>query len=356
MEDIRTYLKKAVDCNYSDLFIIAGKEVFTQEEGDILPIGDEKLTPENADALIRELYRLADRSYDLLQSQKDDNFSLSIPGLARFRISAFRQRGSKAAAIRVVNFGIPDWKQMNIPDDVMKIAGMTRGLVLVTGPAGSGVSTTLACIVDAINRTRGVHILTIENPIEYLHRNQKGVVSQRELEVDTDSGLDALRSSLRQSPRVIVLEGMRDPDMIRSVLAAAETGRLVISTMYTMGAASTIERIIDSFPAFQQPQVRIQLGQVLQAVVSQQLLPAIGGGQVPAFEIMCVNHAVRNMIRESRTDQINTVLNTLAVEGIVSMDEFLFRMYKDGRIAADTALHFAVNADQLQKKMRIHTI
>lgn len=353
MKTIEAYLKRAVEEDCSDLFLVAGKAVSAQKGGEIIPLESEKLTPEGAEALIQELYRLANRLSDSFMREKDDDFSLSITGLARFRVNAYRQRGSRAAVIRIVNFGIPDWKQINIPASVMDIAGITKGLVLLTGPAGSGKSTTLACIVDAINRTRSAHIITIEDPIEYLHQNQKGVVSQRELDVDTDDSLTALRASLRQSPQVIVIEELRDLETIETVLSAAETGRLVISTMYTLGAANTIDRIVDSFPQSRQQMIRVQLAQVLQAVASQQLIPAAEGGQIPAFEIMRLNNAVRGMIREGRTDQINTVLQNLSIDGMTSMDDFLLGLYKEKRITSEAALYAAMNADQLQKKIRL---
>lgn len=353
MEGIQTYLKRAVNGNYSDLFIIAGKAVSVQKDGELEPLEAEKLTPEDAKTLIRGLYHLAGQPMDRFLAEKDDDFSLSLPGLARFRVSAYRQRGSRAAVIRIIRFGIPDWKQMNIPEDVMKIAGMNRGLVLLTGPAGSGKSTTLACIVDAVNRTRSAHIITIENPIEYLHQNKKGVVSQRELGTDTGGRLAALRSSLRQSPQVIVMEELGDPDTIETVLSAAETGRLVISTMYTAGAASAVSRIADAVPLSRQQMVRVQLSQVLQTVVSQQLLPAAGGGWIPAFEVMRVNSAVRSMIREGRIAQIDPVLQNLSADGMTSMDESLLRLCREGRISREAALDAAVNADQLKKRIRL---
>lgn len=350
---IEEYLKRAVDENCSDLFLVAGKAVSAQKGEEIVPFESEKLTPEEAEALVQALYRLATRSSISFAKNKDDDFSLSVTGLARFRVNAYRQRGSRAAVVRIVNFGIPDWEKISIPASVMEAAGIMKGLVLLTGPAGSGKSTTLACIVDAINRTRSAHIITIENSIEYLHQNQKSVVSQRELNVDTDDGLTALRASLRQSPRVIVMEEMRDVETIETILSAAETGRLVISTMYTLGAANTINRIIDSFPQSRQQMIRVQLAQVLQMVVSQQMLPAADGGQIPAFEVMRMNHAVRGMIRENRTDQIDTVLQSLSVNGMAGMDEFLLGLYKEKRITRDVALYAAMDADQLKKKMRL---
>lgn len=354
MESIQTYLQRAVDENCSDLFVIAGQAVSGQKGGIVQPFETGRLTPEESETLIRELYRLANRPERQLLDEKDDDFSLSITGLARFRVNSYRQRNSHAAVIRVVKFGIPDWRTLNIPEDVMKIAELKRGLVLLTGPAGCGKSTTLACVVDAINQARSAHIITIENPIEFLHQNKKGVVSQRELQVDTDNSLAALRSSLRQSPQVIVIEEMGDLDTMETILHAAETGRLVISTMHTLGAAATIDRIIDSFPPVRQQMIRVQLSQVLQAVISQQLLPTLDGGQIPAFEIMHLNSAVRRMIREGRTSQIDTVLQGLSMDGMAGMDESLLQLYGDGRITSETALYAATDADQLQKRIRMH--
>lgn len=353
MESIQTYLERAADGHYSDLFLVAGKTISAQKNEKMTPLDPRRLRPQESEALIRELYQLAGLPESRFLSLKDDDFSLSIAGLARFRVSAYRQRGSRAAVIRIVPFGIPDWRQMNIPPEIMKIASIPRGLVLLTGPAGSGKSTTLACLIDAVNRSRCAHIITIEDPIEYLHKNKRGIVSQRELDVDTDDACAALRASLRQSPQVIVLEELRDPDTMEAVLSAAETGRLVISTLYTTGAASTIDRITGSFPPSRQQMIRFQLSQTLQAVVSQQLLPAADGGQIPAFEVLFPNNAVRNMIREGRTAQIDTVLQNLAVDGMAGMDEVLLRLCGDGRITREAALGAARDPGQMQKRMRL---
>ena len=257
-----------------------------------------------------------------------------------------------AAVIRVVSFDIPDRNTMEIPDEVMKIAAASRGLVLVTGPAGGGKSTTMACITDAINRSRNAHIITIEDPIEYLHRDVKSIVSQRELATDTGSYVTALRASLRQAPDVIMLGEMRDLETIRVAMTAAETGHLVISTLHTVGAVNTMDRIIDVFPPNQQQQIRVQLAMVLKTVVSQQLLPTLGGGLVPAFEIMHLNSAIRSMIRDSRIHQIDQVIQTSAAEGMVAMDESILRLFKAGRISADTALRYAMAPEQLQRRLR----
>ena len=351
MESVQTYLKWAVEENASDLFVVAGRTVSIKRDGELVSIEGDRLMPDDSEALVRELYNMAHRSIDRCLSVGDDDFSLSVTGLARFRVNTYRQRGSLSAVIRIVSFGIPNWKEMDIPEEIMKIANMTRGMVLVTGPAGGGKSTTLACVVDAVNRTRDAHIITIEDPIEYLHRNDKSIISQRELAMDTSSYVTALRASLRQAPDVILLGEMRDLETIQTAMTAAETGHLVISTLHTVGAVNTIDRIIDVFPPAQQQQVRIQLAQVLKTVVSQQLLPTTAGGLVPAFEIMHLNNAVRSMVRDSRIHQIDSVIQTSAAEGMISMDESILRLYKAGRITAETAIHCAMNPDQLQKKL-----
>lgn len=351
MESVEGYLRQAAEESASDLFLIAGREVSAKRGGRIAPIAGERLMPEQTEALVRELFQLAGRPIDRYLEKGDDDFSLSLTGLARFRVNAYRQRGSMAAVIRLVSFGIPDWRAIAIPDEVMKVAEMTRGLVLVTGPAGGGKSTTLACVVDAVNRTRNAHIITIEDPIEYLHRNQESVVSQRELATDTDSYVTALRASLRQAPDVILLGEMRDLDTIQTAMTAAETGHLVISTLHTVGAVNTIDRIIDVFPSNQQQQIRVQLAQVLKTVVSQQLLVTVDGGLAPAFEIMHLNNAVRSMVRDSRIHQIDSVIQTSSAEGMIAMDESILRLYKAGRITAETARRAAMNPDQLEKKL-----
>ena len=351
MESIEAYMKRAVDETASDLFVVAGQTVSMKKEGEIVPIDSERLMPDASEKLVRELYGMARRPIDRYLSVGDDDFSLSLTGLARFRVNAYRQRGSMAAVIRLVSFGIPDWRAIAIPDEVMKVAEMTRGLVLVTGPAGGGKSTTLACVVDAVNRTRNAHIITIEDPIEYLHRNQESVVSQRELATDTDSYVTALRASLRQAPDVILLGEMRDLDTIQTAMTAAETGHLVISTLHTVGAVNTIDRIIDVFPSNQQQQIRVQLAQVLKTVVSQQLLVTVDGGLAPAFEIMHLNNAVRSMVRDSRIHQIDSVIQTSSAEGMIAMDESILRLYKAGRVTAETARRAAMNPDQLEKKL-----
>ncbi len=351
METVTTYLKQAVESNASDIFLIAGKAICMKWDGEIRPIDDTRLMPDGSEKLVRELYALARRELPEKLTAWDDDFALSVASLARFRVNVFQQRGSLAAVIRVVKFGIPDWRAIGLTSEVMKVAQQTRGLVLVTGPAGSGKSTTLTCIVDAINRSRNAHIITIEDPIEFVHHNERSVVSQRELTMDTENYVTALRASLRQAPNVIQLGEMRDLETIQTAMTAAETGHLVISTLHTVGAVNTVDRIIDVFPPQQQRQIRVQLSQILKTVVSQQLLPAVGGGMVPAFEIMHRNNAVSTMIRDSRIHQLDTVIQTSAAEGMIGMDESILQLFKTGRITAETALLHAMNAEQMKKKL-----
>ena len=351
MMHVKDYLEQAVREDAADLFLIAGKAISMKRGGEIRAISDERLMPEESERLVEELYELAERELPEHVQAWDDDFSVSVPSLARFRVNVFRQRGSLAAVIRVVQFGIPDWRTLGLTEEVMKIARQTRGLVLVTGPAGSGKSTTLTCIVDEINRSRSAHIITIEDPIEFVHHNERSIVSQRELNMDTENYVTALRASLRQAPNVILLGEMRDLDTIQTAMTAAETGHLVISTLHTVGAVNTIDRVIDVFPPQQQRQIRVQLSQILKTVVSQQLLPAAGGGMVPAFEIMHRNNAVSTMIRDSRIHQIDSVIQTSAAEGMVGMDESILKLFRAGRITAETALLHAMNVDQMRKRL-----
>lgn len=354
--ELLTILQRAVQQNASDIFLVAGLPLSYKINGRIQEQVEEKLLPPDTERLITNIYTMADeRDITKLLEHGDDDFSFSVVGLSRFRVSTYKQRGSLAAVIRVVYFDLPDYKEIHIPDAVMMAAKKTKGFVLVTGPAGSGKSTTLACIIDAINDNRNAHVITLEDPIEYLHRHKKSVVSQREIATDTDSYAVALRAALRQSPDVILLGEMRDYETIKTAMTAAETGHLVISTLHTIGAANTIDRIIDNFPPSQQQQIRIQLSMVLQAVISQQLVPTLDGRVIPAFEIMYPNNAIRNMIRESKIHQIDTVIYSSADEGMVAMDTSLFRLYKEGVISAETAVTYSTNPDVLQKKIALRS-
>lgn len=351
MAELLDYLNYAVKDRASDVFIVAGGPVCEKLEKRVQALGKEKLLPVDTSRLITDLYAQAGRPMNLFLERGDDDFSFSVPGLARFRVNAYRQRGSMAAVIRVVQFGIPNWEELGIPSQVMDLAEATSGMILVTGTAGSGKSTTQACIIDRINCTRRCHIITMENPIEYLHRNEQSIVSQREIAIDTQDYLSALRSALRQAPDVILLGEMRDHETIRTAMTAAETGHLVIATLHTKGAVNTIDRIVDSFPSEQQGQIRVQLAMVLRTVVSQQLLPGTDGSLVPAFEIMHSNSAIRSLIRDSKSHQIDNAITAGGGEGMISMDQYLLKLYQEGRITRDTALDYADNQDQMKRRM-----
>ena len=315
MAELLDYLKRAVEDEASDLFIVAGGKVSEKVEKNLVPISEEVVYPQETERLIRELYSRAKRPIENYIKCGDDDFSLSLPGLARFRVNTYHQRGSMAAVVRVVVFDIPDWKKLHIPEQVIELSEVDFGMVLVTGTAGSGKTTTQACIIDRINRTRACHIITLEDPIEFLHRNQKSIISQREIVIDSEDYLSALRSCLRQAPDVILLGEMRDHETIRTAMTAAETGHLLMATLHTQGAVNTIDRIVDAFPGDQQAQVRMQLSMVLHTVVSQQLLPGVNGDLVPAYEIMHVNNAIRNLIRESKSHQIENAIAPEAARG-----------------------------------------
>lgn len=347
-------LKAAVEKGASDIFIVSGLPLAYKINNSIQNQSEEKLYPDATRRMILEIYELASqRDPKRLLEKGDDDFSFSLVGVSRFRVSTYKQRGSLAAVIWVVKFDLPDPAQLGVPQTVLDLGRLKKGLVLVTGPAGSGKSTTLACMIDLINRSRNCHVITLEDPIEYLHSHKKSVVSQREISNDTESYVTALRAALRQAPNVILLGEMRDYETISTALTAAETGHLVFSTLHTVGAANTIDRVIDAFPPNQQPQIRVQLSMVLQAVVSQQLIPAKDGSVAPAFEIMKVNGAIRNMIRESKVHQIDTVIYSSAGEGMISMDASILELYRQGKISAEEAMTCAAAPAALAKKMGI---
>ena len=352
MKEIHEILQEAVERKASDIFIVSGFPLSYKINDVIQPAEDEKLMPDTTEALLRQIYELdGNRKIEQLIHTGDDEFSFSIKGLGRFRCSAYKQRNSLAAVLRVVYFNLPDAESLGIPSIVTELSKKKKGLVLITGSAGSGKSTTLACIIDRINRSRRSHIITIEDPIEFLHAHQMSIVSQREVSHDTKGYVQALRAALRQSPDVILLGEMRDFETIQTALTAAETGQLVLSTLHTTGASKTIDRIIDVFPAEQQQQIRIQLSMVLEAVVSQQLIPAKDGQLIPAFEVMMVNSAIRNLIRESKPYQIDNAILAGSAEGMRTMDGDILRLYNEGIISRENALVYAANPETLGRKL-----
>ena len=344
-------LNKAVELGAADVFLVAGLPVTYKCDGRQLRGSAGFMKPADIMAVVDEIYAVSRRSRVNIDRGADDDFSFAVPDLGRFRVNTFRQRGSQAAVIRVIRFGLPDPAALGIPESVLSLADNKKGLVLITGSAGTGKSTTLACMIDRINRSRDCHIITMEDPIEFIHRHDRSIVTQREISVDTPDYLDALRSALRESPDVILLGEMRDYDTISAAITAAETGVLLLSTLHTSSAANTISRILDVFPANQQKQVKIQLAQILKGVVCQQLVPSVDGGQLPVFEIMKSTTAIRNMIREDKLHQLESAMQAGAAEGMCTMDGSLLKLYQEGKITRDTALLSCVSYETMDKRL-----
>jgi twitching motility protein PilT len=340
----------AIEKKASDIFIIAGRPLSFKIMGDIISYDDIQLSADDTYGIIYDIFKVANQeSLDELSTEGDVDFSFSLPKLGRFRVSAYKQRNSFAAVIRVVLFELPDPVKLGIPDVVMNLHSKTKGLILITGPAGSGKSTTLACLIDKINAERNCHIMTFEDPIEYIHKHKKSIVSQREISTDSKSYISSLRSSLRQAPDVMLIGEMRDLETIEIALTAAETGHLVLSTLHTTGAANTIDRIIDVFPSNQQQQVRIQLSMQLQAVISQHLIPSPIRGRAAAFEVMLATNAVSNLIRESKVHQLNSVIYSSEGKGMKSMDTSIYELYKNGIISKENAVMHSIDPDLMLK-------
>ena len=344
-------LQKAVSMGGSDIFIIPGSFPTVKVNSELVPLNENKLHSADTQKLVEEMYALAHRDIKLLGREGDDDFSFAIKEVSRFRCNAYMQRGSMAAICRIVNFELPQVSELGIPDIVMTLCAQRSGMVLVTGPAGSGKSTTLACMIDKINSDRQAHIITIEDPIEYLHRHKRSLVSQREVPNDAATFSRALRAALRQAPDVIMLGEMRDLDTIRTAITAAETGHLLLSSLHTIGAAKTVDRIIDTFPAEQQTQIRVQLSMVLKAVISQRLVPTVDGKREAVFEVMTVNPAIQNMIRDGRTHQIDNVIFGGSDKNMISMDAELQKMVRENKISRENALLYATNPETLSKRI-----
>ena len=350
--DVKEVLRKAVEEHASDIFIVAGLPISYRSNNVIIKEEGERLMPPETENYLEQIYELADhRDIDRLLKHGDDDFSFAVQGLSRFRVSAYKQRGALSAVVRVITFDLPKPEDIGIPQNIIDLGLQPKGMVLVTGPAGSGKSTTLACMVDALNRRCAKHIITLEDPIEYLHSHQHGIISQREINVDTENYVTALRASLRQSPDVILLGEMRDHETIQTAMTAAETGHLILSSLHTTGAANTISRIMDVFEPSQQHQIAIQLSMVLQTVISQQLVPDVNGHNIPVFEIMRLTPAIRNMIRENKVPQIDGVVYSSNREDMISMDSSLLKLYQEGKITKETALVYASNPEMLQKRL-----
>ena len=348
MIEINELLKISVEKNASDIFITVGIPPTLKIDGNLVKLEHSKLSPEDTESLIMKLFKL-DEHYQEYLKNGDKDFSISLKGVGRFRVDVYKQRGSMAAAIRVLKFDSNKVKNLNIPKIVLDFHKKTKGLIIVTGPTGSGKSTTISAIIDLINKNRDSHIITIEDPIEHLHRHNKSIVDQREVGIDSRSYKMALRAALRQAPDVIFIGEMRDYETISIALTAAETGHLVFSTLHTIGAAKTIDRIVDVFPANQQQQVRVQLSTVLEGVVSQQLIPSEDVGRIPAFEIMLSTPAINNMIRSGKVPQIDAAIQTGRSEGMISMDISIAELYNKGLISKKNAELSSVNIEALER-------
>jgi twitching motility protein PilT len=350
--NIQEIIQSAILAKASDIFIVAGCPIEIKVNNKLTPLTQEKTLPVSSENLINEIYVLAHRhTKDTLNNQGDDDFSFSIPHVARFRVNVYRQRGSLAAVLRIVKFDIPNAEDLHIPSEILQFANMRKGLVIISGPAGSGKSTTVATLIDHINKSRQAHIVTIEDPIEFLYAHNQSVVSQREIGTDCASTSSALKAALRQAPDVLFVGEMRDLDTISLAITAAETGHLVFSTLHTLGAANTVDRIIDVFPPSQQQQIRVQLSMTLQAVISQQLISDKEGQLIPVFEVMNSTPAVRNLIREGKTHQLMNAISSSINEGMISMDTMLGNLVKSGKITSQEALNHSFDPSLLKKRM-----
>jgi len=349
---IEELLKVAVGNGASDLHITTGLPPVLRVVGSLRPVeGFTPLSPQDTEGLVLALMNDEHRRVFAEQGQVD--FSYGLPGVGRFRVNAYRQRGTCGAAIRVIPHEIPTVAELGLPPIIETLARKSRGFIVVTGPTGSGKSTTLAAMVDLINSERSCHVMTIEDPIEYLHRHKKAMVNQREIGQDSASFALALRAALREDPDVILVGEMRDLETMSTAITAAETGHLVLATLHTGDAVQTIDRIIDVYPPYQQQQVRIQLAATLVAVISQQLVPRKDKpGRVPAVEVMVGTPAVRNLIREGKTHQLRSVIQTGARFGMQTMDQSLRQWVEQGVVSLEDALTIAVDQDELKRLIR----
>lgn len=347
---IQTYLETAVRRNASDLHITVGKPPILRLDGELTNIDDKPLKPEDTSAMVKEL--IPENRFAAFEERGELDFNYSIGRMGRFRVNAYKQRGSYGMALRVVYGSIPGLDELGLPLVVSELARKQRGLILVTGPTGSGKSTTLAAMVDLINTERSCHIITLEDPIEYLHSHKRSIVNQREVGNDTQSFANGLRAALREDPDVILVGEMRDLETIATAITAAETGHLVLSTLHTNGAANTVDRIIDVFPPHQQEQVKVQLSGVLNGIISQQLLVKNGmKGRVGAFEIMISTNAIRNLIREGKTHQLQSNIQTGGKFGMQTMDKALLDLYHKGIISRDNALTYSFDYDYIRTQL-----
>ena len=345
---IETLLEACIKHGASDLHIQVGLPPILRIDGSLVPIPNTPiLTTEIVDTLI--FSTLDSMQRETLAKDKEFDYSFAFGEIARFRVNAFNEKGHLAAAFRLIPTKMPTIEELGMPQVISGFADYPRGLVLVTGPTGSGKSTTLAAIINKINSEKSVHILTIEDPIEFTHKSKRSLVAQREVHYDTYSFSRALKSALREDPDVVLLGEMRDLETISAAITIAETGHLVFATLHTNSAAQSVDRMIDVFPAEQQPQIRSQLAGILMAVCSQRLVPAIGGGRVCAAEIMVANTAIRSIIREGKTHQLDTAIQTGASEGMQTMDRTLAKVVQQGTVTYVSAREYAVDVREFER-------
>ena len=348
---IEILLEEVIKKRASDLHLQVAMPPMLRIDGHLIAIpGYEPLDEEQVESLVFAI--LDDEQKQILLKDKEFDFSFAFGDLGRFRVNSFHERGNLAAALRLIPNEIKSIAELGLPNVVNNFANYPRGLVLVTGPTGSGKSTTLAALIDQINTEKAHHIITIEDPIEFTHKSKKSLVVQREVHYDTYSFSAALRSSLRQDPDVVLIGEMRDLETISAAITIAETGHLVFATLHTNSAAQSIDRMIDVFPPHQQPQIRSQLANILQAICSQRLVPAIGGGRLAAAEILIATSAVRNIIREGKAHQLDAVIQTGGDIGMQSMDKTLVAMVQGGTITYDEARNYAVDLNEFERMMR----
>lgn len=348
---IEILLEEVVRKRASDLHLQVGLPPMLRIDGRLTPVnGTEPMDEKTVEALVYAI--LSEDQQQILEKDKEFDFSFAFGNLGRFRVNAFHERGNLAAALRLIPNDVKSVTELGMPQVVLSFSEFPRGLVLITGPTGSGKSTTLAALIDKINTEKAQHIITIEDPIEFTHKSKKSVVVQREVHYDTYSFSAALRSSLRQDPDVVLIGEMRDLETISAAITIAETGHLVFATLHTNSAAQSIDRMIDVFPPHQQPQVRAQLANILMAICSQRLVPAIGGGRVVAAEILIANPAVRNVIREGKSHQLDAIIQTGADQGMQTMDRTLVNLVQSGTVSYDSAREFAVDLTEFERLMR----
>lgn len=347
---ITELLMAARQLGASDVHVSVGIPPRCRINGELVTLNADRIMPADAKLLVEEM--IPGRQVERFNRDGEVDFSYAVKGVGRFRVNVFKQRGTMSFVIRLVNTEIPSPEQLGLTDAVIDLTLKKRGLILVTGPTGSGKSTTLASLINIINKTYKKHIITLEDPIEYLHSHSESIVNQREIGIDTQSYAAALRAALREDPDVILVGEMRDLDTIATAVTAAETGHLVLSTLHTIGAVATIDRIIDVFPMEQQGQIRLQLATLLEAIISQQLLPtADKNGRVAAFEIMFANSAIRNLIREGKSHQITSIIQTSKQSGMITMDDALLELYQKRKITKEDALMFAQDKNSLTRRL-----